>query len=296
MTKTYAQLAREIAALQASAQKQLALEAKGAIAKINDMISKYSLTADDLKFTSTSASAVSPLASKKTKVTKGKSGTAAKGARFSDGKGNQWGGRGPRPAWLRNAIAAGRTLESFAVGAPPVPAPDTVASVAPSPAKTVAEESIAPKRIKSAASAKGKSKEMALAAKPSADAAVAAPTGAAKTPVKTARKKVAAKVPVAAAAGAPPAQVIQSPVKRSPATKGGTTKAAGASKAVKKSTGPKKAAAGSTPALTAKKAAAAKKAVPGRKKAGSPSAARKAAVAKRPAPAAPEAAAAAVAP
>lgn len=41
MTKTYAQLAREIAALQASAQKQLAVEAKGAVAKINDMIARY---------------------------------------------------------------------------------------------------------------------------------------------------------------------------------------------------------------------------------------------------------------
>jgi DNA-binding protein H-NS len=115
MTKTYAQLAREIAVLQASAQKQLALEAKGAVAKINDMISKYSLTAGDLKFASTSASAVSPSASNKTKETKGKSGKSgavARGARFGDGKGNRWGGRGPRPAWLRNVVAAGRTLES----------------------------------------------------------------------------------------------------------------------------------------------------------------------------------------
>lgn len=71
MTMTYAQLAREIATLQAFAQKQLALEAKGAIAK------------------------------------------------FNAGSGNQWGGRGPRPAWLRNASAAGRTLASFAIGAEP---------------------------------------------------------------------------------------------------------------------------------------------------------------------------------
>jgi DNA-binding protein H-NS len=60
MTQTYARLARQIAALQASAQKQLAIEAKGAIAKINDMISTYGLTAGDLKFTSTAASAVRP--------------------------------------------------------------------------------------------------------------------------------------------------------------------------------------------------------------------------------------------
>src|SRR5258705_9174874 len=98
MTKTYAQLAREIAALQASAKKQLAVEAKGAIAKINDMISTYGLTAGDLKFSSTSATVSRP-ASKPAKATKGKRGAAAKGAKFSDGQGNQWGGRGPRPAW-----------------------------------------------------------------------------------------------------------------------------------------------------------------------------------------------------
>ncbi|WP_198161268.1 H-NS histone family protein, partial [Variovorax sp. WDL1] len=105
-------MARQIAALQASAQKQLAIEAKGAIAKINDMIATYGLTAGDLKFASTSATAVSPSASKKTKATNGKGRAAAKGAKFSDGQGHQWGGRGPRPAWLREAIAAGRTLES----------------------------------------------------------------------------------------------------------------------------------------------------------------------------------------
>ena len=106
MTKTYAQLAREIAALQASAQKQLAVEAKGAIAKINAMISKYGLTAGDLKFASTAAAASrpEPKAKKVTKgATKGKRRAASQGAKFSDGQGHQWSGRGPRPAWLREA-------------------------------------------------------------------------------------------------------------------------------------------------------------------------------------------------
>ncbi|GAB3647264.1 H-NS family nucleoid-associated regulatory protein [Ramlibacter alkalitolerans] len=33
---------------------------------------------------------------------------------YSDGRGNSWGGRGPRPKWLREAMSNGATLEEFA--------------------------------------------------------------------------------------------------------------------------------------------------------------------------------------
>lgn len=272
MTKTYAQLAREIVALQASAQKQLAVEAKGAIAKINDLISKFSLAASDLKFASTSASAVPRSASKKTKATKRKGGTVSKGAKFSDGNGNQWGGRGPRPAWLRNAIAAGRTLNSFMVGMAPAVSTEPVAPVVASPAKRVAAKTIGSKRVKSAASSKVKPVKVSMAAKPSLSAAVAAPARAAKTTVKSTR------------------------VKGAPATKAGANKAAGASKPAKKANAAKSLPAESKTTLPVKKVAA-KTAGPARKKAkpGSPPAARKAAVASHPASTTPEATAAAVA-
>lgn len=38
--------------------------------------------------------------------------SAAK-AKYCDGKGNEWGGRGPRPRWLRQALAEGKKLEDF---------------------------------------------------------------------------------------------------------------------------------------------------------------------------------------
>jgi DNA-binding protein H-NS len=284
MTKTYAQLTREIAALQASAQKQLAVEAKGAIAKINDMIAKYGLTAGDLKIASTSAP-VPPSASQKTKATKGKRGAKAKGAKFSDGQGNQWGGRGPRPAWLRNAIAAGRTLESFAGGAGPAPAPEQVASVASSPAKKVPAKSIASKRIKSGArSAKAKSKKTSAAAKSSPSAVSVAPVIAAP-----AGKKVAVKARGGSAVGAVSRQAATSPVKKSPARKDGATKATGVSKSVTRFTGSKTPVAGLKSVVPMKKAAA-QNGGPARKKAGPKSAPRKAAVMKNQAPSAPEAA------
>jgi DNA-binding protein H-NS len=34
--------------------------------------------------------------------------------RFSDGNGNVWSGRGPRPKWLKDAMASGKSLEEFA--------------------------------------------------------------------------------------------------------------------------------------------------------------------------------------
>jgi DNA-binding protein H-NS len=43
---------------------------------------------------------------------------AAKSAgvvKYSNGAGGTWGGRGKRPTWLRDALAAGKQLSDFAV-------------------------------------------------------------------------------------------------------------------------------------------------------------------------------------
>src|SRR5690606_38302276 len=42
---------------------------------------------------------------------------AASAHRFSDGHGNQWSGRGPRPRWLREALAGGASMDDFRGGA-----------------------------------------------------------------------------------------------------------------------------------------------------------------------------------
>ena len=158
MSKTYAQLAREIAALQASAQRQLAIESKDAVAKINDMIAKYNLTAADLTFASSVTAPVKPAAPSKAAKGKSKSATVTKRVQYSDGKGNVWGGRGPRPAWLRTALAAGRAIESFLTGA--TSAPSALPAVAAVPAKKVATKKVA---VKTAASKRVVSKPVAPA-------------------------------------------------------------------------------------------------------------------------------------
>lgn len=111
MTKTYAQLSREIASLQAAAEKLRAAEIKAAVAKANELISAYGLTANDLKFSSSTSS---PSVGKSVRA-------VASDARYSDGEGNTWGGRGPRPAWLKNALAKGQSIESFETGRSSVP-------------------------------------------------------------------------------------------------------------------------------------------------------------------------------
>jgi DNA-binding protein H-NS len=112
MTKTYAQLAREIQALQAHAEKLRQSETKDVIARLNESIAQYGLTAQDLHFPGASASSSSSRSA--LPGTSSRATASSNGAKYSDGPGRVWGGRGPRPAWLREAMAQGRSLESFA--------------------------------------------------------------------------------------------------------------------------------------------------------------------------------------
>ena len=76
-------------------------EKAGVIAKIKEAIKVYEISPRELF-----GSSAGP-----TKKSKSKFGQAPK---FSDGKGNTWVGRGPRPVWLRDSLAAGKKLEDFA--------------------------------------------------------------------------------------------------------------------------------------------------------------------------------------
>ncbi|MDN8617158.1 H-NS family nucleoid-associated regulatory protein [Variovorax ginsengisoli] len=101
MTQTYSQIQQKIAKLQKEADALRQKEMGGVIARIKTAIEHYGLTAEHLGF----GGAVTGKA-------KG-IGKAASGAKYHDGNGQSWSGRGPRPRWLREAIAGGATLESF---------------------------------------------------------------------------------------------------------------------------------------------------------------------------------------
>ncbi len=110
MTKTYKQIQEQIDMLQREAEKLKKSEIAGVVAKIKDAITAYGLTAADLGLTSAGGRRVA--VKRATRKTTKSAGSEAK---FRDSNGNVWGGRGPRPQWLRAAIEAGSKLEDFAV-------------------------------------------------------------------------------------------------------------------------------------------------------------------------------------
>lgn len=116
MTKSYAQIVKQIKALEAEAEKARRTEIDGVITRIREAIQFYNLTAADLGL-SAKAKAEGPKADAPAKRKKRKSAAAKTPAvaKYGDGQGNTWVGRGKRPQWLRDALAAGKTLADFAV-------------------------------------------------------------------------------------------------------------------------------------------------------------------------------------
>lgn len=112
MAKTYEQLMRQIESLQAEADRLRKKEAGDVVGRIREAIAHYGITAADLGLAAgrtRRASAAEP----KTPARKSRSGAAIK-YRGSE-PGQAWVGRGKRPQWLRDALAAGRQLEDFRV-------------------------------------------------------------------------------------------------------------------------------------------------------------------------------------
>src|SRR4051812_35475430 len=101
MKQTFQSIQSKIAKLQAQAQRMRADEISGVVARIKEAIDVYGLTENDL-FGRTAARPA------------GASSKVSRAAKYSYGAGNHWGGRGPRPAWLRKALEQGKSLTDFA--------------------------------------------------------------------------------------------------------------------------------------------------------------------------------------
>ena len=137
MTKTYAQIQKQIQALSREAEQVKRKEVDGVVARIKEAIAVYGLTAGDLGLTGARVSKAGP---GKKRGAKSKGAAAVK---FRDEAGNTWVGRGPRPHWLRDALAAGKKLEDFAVGSSDAK-PN---GAAPPAAKTVGAKKAAAKKV-----------------------------------------------------------------------------------------------------------------------------------------------------
>lgn len=112
MTKTYTQLMKQIHALSRDAERLKKNEVKDVVTRIKEAIATYGLTAADLGLGGARRGPKPGI-----KRTAGRKAVKAAKAvvRFRDQDGNTWVGRGPRPQWLRNALASGKSVEDFAV-------------------------------------------------------------------------------------------------------------------------------------------------------------------------------------
>jgi len=111
---TYIELKQQIEELQKEADALKAKERQGVIDRMKEAIAVYDITAQELGLGIRGASTRSRTSAKKSgPKPKGPRKSGEPGPAYADGEGNTWGGRGPRPKWLRDALAGGASLEQF---------------------------------------------------------------------------------------------------------------------------------------------------------------------------------------
>lgn len=125
MAQSYLQIQRQIETLQRQAEKLKSQEVAGVVERIKVAVAHYGLTAEQLGF-----GTGKPASRTAAKSLGNASSKTSKTAKYTDGQGNVWSGRGPRPHWLRDALAAGQSLESFASGSEPMTNPKAKAKTA----------------------------------------------------------------------------------------------------------------------------------------------------------------------
>ncbi len=116
MTKTSAEIHRQIEQLQRRAEALKKREIRGVVSRIREAIEYYGLTASDLGLDSRNGGA----ASKGARKAAGRKASARKAkqpapAKYRDEAGNTWSGRGKRPQWFKSALESGKTLEDLSV-------------------------------------------------------------------------------------------------------------------------------------------------------------------------------------
>jgi len=103
--QTYDQLQAQIEELQKQANEIKGQEKSKTIADMKIGITKYSITAAELGFTTKQATGGKPSTKKATSTAKYQ----------KQETGETWSGRGPKPKWLADELEAGKTKEDFLV-------------------------------------------------------------------------------------------------------------------------------------------------------------------------------------
>jgi DNA-binding protein H-NS len=113
---TYIELKQKIEELQRQADELKASERQGVIERMKEAIAVYEISAQELGLGARSRTLQGGNTNPKgngQRIGKAKKPDAPQAA-YADGSGNTWGGRGPRPKWLKDALASGASLEQFA--------------------------------------------------------------------------------------------------------------------------------------------------------------------------------------
>lgn len=109
MVKTYLQVQKQIAELQKEADQLRKKEADGVLSRIKEAIAVYGFTAAELGVGRAAVrNAVTEKPAEKVSRRAKKPQAPVSAPQFKDENGNVWSGRGPRPAWFKAALAAGR--------------------------------------------------------------------------------------------------------------------------------------------------------------------------------------------
>jgi len=123
MAKTIAQMTAEIEKLQRQIETAKSKEVQGVVDRIREAIDFYGLTPEQLFGQKTKGkrqgkAPAGPKATRRAATPKAAAPARAKvklPAKFADGTGNEWTGRGSTPRWLQDAIAAGKSKDDFAL-------------------------------------------------------------------------------------------------------------------------------------------------------------------------------------
>jgi DNA-binding protein H-NS len=193
MNKSLAKIKQQIEKL----QREAASLQSGVIARIRKEIEQHGLTAEDLFGGSAGVSSRSG----RGRATGARRSKADGVAKYADGNGNSWGGRGKRPQWIHAALEAGKSLDDFLVGR---------SGQGPSEAMKPVDE--APKRRGRAGQARGVARKAAknapekAVARKTAGKAERQPAAKSKAARPSAKKATNASRPAAKKAAAKPAR------------------------------------------------------------------------------------------
>jgi DNA-binding protein H-NS len=107
---TYLELQKQIEALQREAEALKSEERQGVIERMKEAVAVYDITAEELGLSRRGGKGSARKNAPKNSATR----ASASPAPYGDTQGNTWAGRGPRPRWLKEAVANGSKLEDFA--------------------------------------------------------------------------------------------------------------------------------------------------------------------------------------